>query len=300
MSKRESLKRYHHIIHKLSKGPATFEQIADYLASQSGICADNFNISKRTFQRDINDILSLYNREIKYDFSKKTYSIDAEANSDTSSRMLEAFDIFNLLNMSTHLSDYIHFEKRKPQGTTHLHGILHAIQNKIYIQFAYQKYWEEEITVRTVAPYALKEFKNRWYVLALEKDDDTVKSYALDRISDLDILKGKIKKPVDFDVNEHYKNCFGIISPNDHLPEDVILSFTPFQGKYLKSLPLHESQKILIDNHDELRIQLKIFITHDFFMELLSYGEDLTILQPLHLIDEMKSTIKNIQKKYKK
>ncbi|MDN3674298.1 WYL domain-containing protein [Flavobacterium branchiarum] len=298
MSKRESIARYNLIIKKLRKRPATFAEIEEYLALESEIQAYNFNISKRTFQRDRDDIRSLYNIDILFDFSKKVYYIDFDEQPEANERILEAFDTFNALNLTDRLSKHIHFEKRKPQGTEHLYGVLHAIKNQIQIKFVYQKYWEDELTERIVEPYALKEFKNRWYVLSKVLGDDKIKSFALDRLTDLEILNKKFNFPKDFDVNEHYRYCFGIISPNGHQPEDVILSFNAFQGKYIKSLPLHDSQQILIDNEHELRIQLKLFITHDFFMELLSFGENLEVLKPQSLIDDLKSTVRNIQSIY--
>lgn len=300
MSKRESIARYNLIIKKLRKRPATFAEIEEYLALESEIQAYNFNISKRTFQRDRDDIRSLYNIDILFDFSKKVYYIDFDEQPEANERILEAFDTFNALNLTDRLSKHIHFEKRKPQGTEHLYGILHAIKNQIQIKFVYQKYWEDELTERLVEPYALKEFKNRWYVLSKDLVDNKIKSFALDRLTDLGILNKKFNFPKDFDINEHYRYCFGIISPNGHQPEDVVLSFNAFQGKYIKSLPLHDSQRILIDNEDELRIQLKLFITHDFFMELLSFGENLKVLKPQSLIDDLKSTVRNIQSIYEK
>lgn len=300
MSKRESIARYNLIIKKLRKRPATFAEIEDYLALESEIQAYNFNISKRTFQRDRDDILSLYNIDILFDYSKKVYYIDFDEQPEANERILEAFDTFNALNLTDRLSKHIHFEKRKPQGTEHLYGLLHAIKNQVQIKFVYQKYWEDDLTERIVEPYALKEFKNRWYILSKDLVDDKIKSFALDRLTDLRILKETFNFPEDFDVNEHYKYCFGIISPNGHQPEDIILSFNAFQGKYIKSLPLHESQQILIDNEEELRIQLKLFITHDFFMELLSFGDNLKILQPKTLIEDLELTIIKVQSIYEK
>lgn len=294
MSKRESIARYNLIIKKLRRQPATFVEIKDYLALESEIQAYDFNISKRTFQKDRDDIRSLYNIDILFDFSKKVYYVDFDEQTELNKRIFEAFDTFNALNLTDRLSKHIYFEKRKPQGTEHLYGVLHAIKNQIQIKFMYQKYWEDELTLRTVEPYALKEFKNRWYIFSKDLEDNEIKSFALDRLTKLEILNRKFNFPKDFDVNEHYKYCFGIISPNGHQPEDIILSFNAFQGKYIKSLPLHDSQQILIDNEDELRIQLKLFVTHDFFMELLSFGENLKILKPKTLIDDLKSTIRNV------
>ena len=164
------------------------------------------------------------------------------------------------MNVTDRLSKYIHFEKRRPQGTENLYGLLHAIKNKFQIYFTYQKYWDEIPEKRAVEPYALKEFKNRWYVIVKDLKDDQIKSFALDRLTDLDITKRIFKTLKSFDVEEHYRYCFGIISPNGQEPEDILLWFEPFQGKYIKSLPLHHSQQIVVDTDQELQIKLKWFV----------------------------------------
>ena len=298
MSKRESIARYNLIINKLRKHSYSFSEIADYLAFESDLQEYNFNVSKRTFQRDIKDIRSIFNIDIQYDFSKKVYYIDFDQQPEVNKRILEAFDTFNALNISDRLSNYIHFEKRRPQGTENLYGLLHAIKNKVQISFSYQKFWEDKITQRITEPYALKEFKNRWYILANDLKDKQVKSFALDRLTELEITKKKFQLPNDFNVNEHFKYCFGIISPNEHKPQEVILSFNPFQGKYIKTLPLHESQEILKDNEEELLIKLTLFVTHDFFMEILSFGANVKVIQPVSLIAGIKKAYENALKLY--
>lgn len=190
------------------------------------------------------------------------------------------------------------FEKRKPQGTENFYGLLHAIKNQLQVSFTYQKYWEDQLTHRTVEPYALKEFRNRWYLLAIDQKDQQVKSFAFDRLTELEITKKKCHPTRNFDVNDYYKYCFGIISPTDHVLEEVVLSFDPFEGKYIKSLPLHETQEILIDNAQETRIRLKIYLTHDFVMEILSHGDNVKVIQPQSLIAELKQSYKNALKQY--
>ena len=146
--------------------------------------------------------------------------------------------------------------------------------------------------------YALKEFRNRWYVVGKDLKDNKIKSFGLDRLSKLDFTGKHFALPDNFEVNEHYKNCFGIISPNADKPQEIILSFDPFQGKYIKSLPLHASQEILEDNEDELLIKLTLYITHDFVMELLSYGENVKVIEPIALIEQMKQSYKNALDQY--
>lgn len=298
MSKRESISRYNLIIKIIRKHPATFQEIADYLSRESEFEDYNFNVSKRTFQRDLEDIRSIYKIDILYDPSLRAYCIGSDDHPEATERILEAFDTFNALNISDRLSDYIHFEKRRPQGTENLYGLLHAIKNKVQIRFTHRKYWGNEIPERLAEPYALKEFRNRWYVLANDLKDNKIKSFALDRLSELEITKKRFQSPKDFNVNEHFKYCFGIISPNSLQPQEIILSFKPFQGKYIKSLPFHESQEILKDNEDELLIRLTLFVTHDFFMEILSYGENVKVIKPDNLISDLKTSYQNALNRY--
>ena len=91
---------------------------------------------------------------------------------------------------------------------------------------------------------------------------------------------------------------FRSVSQSRYEPQEVILSFDPFQGKYIKTLPLHESQVILKDNEQELLIKLSLYITHDFFMEVLSFGENVKVIQPESLISDLKRTYKNVIKLY--
>ena len=91
---------------------------------------------------------------------------------------------------------------------------------------------------------------------------------------------------------------FGIINADKGNPEEVILSFDAHQGKYIKSLPIHVTQHILIDTEAELRIKVTLFITHNFVMELLSYGETVTIIQLQVLIEALKESYQNALDRY--
>ncbi len=298
MSKREAISRYNLIIKKLRKHPASFAEISDYFTLESELQDYNFMISKRTFQRDLDDIRAVYNIDIQYDFSRRVYFIDYDDQPEVSERILEAFDTFNALNLTDRLSSHIHFDNRKPKGTEHLYGLLHAIRNNLQVGFLYEKYLDDNFTHRDADPFALKEFKNRWYVMARDHKDGMIKSFALDRISEFEISKKRFQTPDDFNVKEHFKYCFGIISPNADKPHEIILSIDPTQGKFIKSLPLHQTQKILVDTDKELRIQLTLFITYDLIIELLSMGNTVKVIQPAVLGKKLVGAYKNALKQY--
>ncbi len=305
MSKRGYISRYLLILKKLKRKPySTYEELHSYIENQFDFLKmqdDTLNIgfSKRTLQRDLKEIRNVFGIDIEYSKSQKGYFIsDSEAENMNFQRMMEAFDMFNSLNLAQDLKPFIHLEKRRPQGTENLYGLLHAIKNKLKIKFTYQKFWKEELSQRLVEPYALKEFRNRWYVLAKDSKDNNIKSFALDRLTNLEITAQYYQYPDNYNVEQNYRYCFGIISPNGIDPQDIVLSFDPFQGKYIKTLPLHETQQILVDNEKETRIKLKLCLTHDLLMELLSYGNKLKVLEPKSLADQIKKAHEKAYKQY--
>lgn len=290
MSKRGYISRYLLILKRLKVKPySSYEELQTYIENQFDFLQmqdDTLNIgfSKRTLQRDIKEIRNVFGIDIEYSKSNKGYYISQSKTENMNfQRMMEAFDMFNSLNLAQDLTPFIHLEKRRPQGTENLYGLLHAIKNRLQIKFTYQKFWEEELSQRLVEPYALKEFKNRWYIMAKDSKDNNIKSFALDRLTNLEITNLNYQYPDNYSIEQSYRYCFGIISPNDEEPQDIILSFDPFQGKYIKTLPLHDTQQVLVDNDEEMKIKLKLCLTHDLLMELLSFGDNVKIIEPLEL-----------------
>lgn len=303
MSKRGYISRYLLILKKLKVKPySTYEELQAYIENQFDFLQmqdDNLQIgfSKRTLQRDIKEIRNVFGIDIEYSKSQKGYFISQNENENMNfQRMMEAFDMFNSLNLAQDLTPFIHLEKRRPQGTDNLYGLLHAIKNRLQIKFTYQKFWEEELSQRLVEPYALKEFKNRWYIMAKDSKDNNIKSFALDRLTNFEITNQTYQYPDNYSIEQSYRYCFGIISPNDEEPQDIILSFDPFQGKFIKTLPLHDTQQVLVDNDVEMK--LKLCLTHDLVMELLSFGDNMKVIEPKLLADQIKQAHEKAYRQY--
>ena len=217
MSKRGYISRYLLILKKLKVNPySSYEELKAYMENQFEYMQmqdDNLQIgfSKRTLQRDLKEIRNVFGIDIEHSKPNNGYFITQNENENMNfQRMMEAFDMFNSLNLAQDLTPFIHLENRKPQGTEHLYGLLHAIKNKFKIKFTYHKFWDEEFSQRTVEPLALKEFKNRWYIIAKDCKDDTIKSFALDRLSNLEITNQTFLYPANYSIEQSYRYCFGI------------------------------------------------------------------------------------------
>ncbi len=96
--------------------------------------------------------------------------------------------------------------------------------------------------------------------MAKDQKDNAIKTFGLDRLNDLEFTTRVFKVPIDFNLEDQFRYCFGIVSPNDTEPKEIVLSLDPLQGKYVKTLPLHETQEVIIDTEEELRIKLKLYL----------------------------------------
>ncbi len=298
MSRHETLLRHQKIISKLRNSKsATFDEIVEYLKNQSELLEYNLVISLRTFQRDIIEIRSLYDVDIQFNRSRNVYYIEDD-NSELNNRLMEAFDMVSALKMSEGLNQFISFEKRKPQGTHHFYGLLHAIRNRLVINLTHKKFDDDEPKTRYVRPYGLKESRGRWYLVASETDKEKIKTFGLDRIIDFDITKKHFKIPDDLKLFDSFQNCFGVVNIENKDPEEVILSFDPGQGMFIKTYPLHTSQTVLVDNGEELRIKLFLQITDDLIMEILSYGEKVKVIAPDIFVQEVLKRYNEALKQY--
>lgn len=300
MSKRkEAIARYAIIINRLRRSPASYNQILQALELESEIHSYNYTVSKRAFGRALNDIRTIYGISIEFDFAGGKYHIVAEGEYENNQRLLEAFDTFNALKVTNRLPQFIHYETRRPSGTEHMSGLLRAIQNKLRVTFTYFKYWTGESALRHVEPLALKESINRWYLVARDLDKNAIRIFGLERLSSLEFTGEKFRRPKDFDVKRLFQYSFGIIVGTQKNPEDIVLAIQKPQAEYIKSMPLHVSQKILRETESEVHISLKLLITEDFVQEIMSHGDRIKVLQPQQLIEEIRNTCDEVLRQYK-
>jgi predicted DNA-binding transcriptional regulator YafY len=256
-----------------------------------------YEISTRTFQREILQIKSTYNIEINYNRNEKVYEIIENQNQMQNERLLEAFSVLDTLQLAQNFSDEILCEQRKSLGLENVFILHHAIRNQLELSFKHKKYWDAFETQKTLQPYVLKESKNRWYLIGLEVSNNQIRTFGLDRITEIEISKTKFAKPTANLVENLFQHSFGIIFEANP-PQKVVLEFSTFQANYIKALPLHHSQKVVSEDKNSCVFEFKIHPTYDFIMEILSLGKEVKVLEPQSLRAEIKSILKEALKNY--
>jgi len=300
VSKETYLSRFSLTIKRLEKGPATYNQINDYLQREYEIHGYDYSVSLRTLQRDIKDISRQFKIEIANEKKgdKKYYIKSKPEMQEHSQRLLESYQMIHIIEASQDYAEHVILETRKANGLEHFHGLLYAIKNKKIITFNHFKYWEDVISERTVHVLALKESGGRWYLIAVDTKDNKLKTFGLDRMSELMISKTSFRNKYDFNIKEMFLHSFGILNLENEKSQKIRLSFTWEQGQYVKNFPLHHSQKVTEEKGDEVIMELYLSITDDFVMELLSYGGEVTVLSPKSLINQVKKIYANALSNY--
>ena len=209
----------------------------------------------RTFMNHKDDILELFGINIACRKSTNSYYIADREELKTAVGfkrwIFDALSLSNQLNESVALKDRIILEENR-SGQEFVSTILEAMRDNKMITFCYKPFWMEGDYVSNlfhIEPYALKYFKRRWYLLA-KYGDSPLKIYALDRMQDIDIEFESFTMPEDFNAEAFFSSCFGIIVGEEE-PQQIKIKVDDFQAKYLRSLPLHHSQKEIkqIEDH---------------------------------------------------
>lgn len=298
MSKQTYIARYLKIINYLKRGKASFDDICTHLEKQSEIDGLDLNISQRTLQRDLNEIRTIYGIDIKCNKSTGLYYIADEEELNENQHLLASFDLFNALRLTSNYSELIQFENANVKGSEHIYPLLQAIKSKSLTEITYKKFYADEEEKVVVEPYQLKQFKNKWYLICIKSQSQEIRTYALDRIQNLEIKRKRFVQTSKLDLRSYAENSFGIINPTDQKVEKIVFSFDPEQANYIKHFPIHKSQKLIKEEDDCVTFQIEVFITYDLVAELLMHGENITVQSPKKLIKTLKDSYNSCLKKY--
>lgn len=281
------------IINVSKSGPFSWEMVSRKIEELQSIKGIDKGFSVRTFQRDLNEIREMHGIDIRFNRRINRYEVNEEDSGPINMNLQESFDMIHAFQLSKGMSEFVFFDSRKAKGTEHLFGLVHAIQNRLIVSFEYSKYWLWEKENRTIIPLALKEFKNRWYLLGLNEKEE-FRTFGLDRITDFTIGSSRFENSHKVDTLKYHRDIFGVSNDPEKSVEKVILTFTEFKGRYIKSMPWHQSQQILVDNGNILTISLDVKINYELISEILSHGDEVKVEEPERLKEMVREKARNI------
>ena len=204
-----------------------------------------------------------------------------------------------------------------PSGHKWLNVITDAMRNNQVLHISHHGFGKPEPYSFDIEPYYLKVVKRRWYVLARSpyysdlnrkknkerggnRPENVYMVYALDRILDCYPTETTFHMREDFDINEYFRGGCGIIH-SDEEPVKVVIKAYYSGSDYLRTLPLHESQRELVDRKDDEAsyFELKVCPTYDLYQSLLAQADQIEVVEPESVRKQMRNFARNLMSYYK-
>lgn len=281
-------------------GKITFEEISNRW--ERSALGDGAPLPLRTFHNHRKEIEALF--DINIECNKRGgyyyYIENAEEmeRGDVRTWLLNTFAVNNLINESYAIKSRILFEEI-PSGQRFLSPIIGAMRDGVELEISYKNYWQPEAHTFEIAPYCVKVFKQRWYVVGKSERYDSPRVYALDRIQNLRITDDKFVFPPDFDPKEYFHYSLGIIVGEE---EPVIIRLKAFghQADYIRARPFHPSQQEIEKQEDYSVFEYFMRPTFDFYQEMLSQGAGVEILSPEPVRQKMLGQIRWMESLYQR
>lgn len=282
-----------------SHGALTLKEIKS-LWQKSAVNEEGKDLPARTFANHVAAIADIFGIDIVCNRSENTYyieNLDDIGGSSIREWMLDVMSLNSLLNESASLRDRVFFEN-VPSNHKFLAEIVQAIRDGKKMEIRYQSYRKPEEECFIVEPYFLKEFKRRWYLYAYKGDADGSHMLALDRMTMVDVLPDDFSLPKEFSAVNYFRDIYGARVYPNMKREKVLLKVYGRQVLYLRSLPLHSSQKE-VETHDDYSVFSYYLTTdYDFKQDVLSFGDTVEVLEPKGLRKQIAETIKILNSKY--
>ena len=280
---RNLINRYVWLVDTISRyGRITLKDLnAAWLRSE---ISEGKPLARRTFFHYRDGVEEMFDINIKCDKATFEYYIDdkdGEDNARLRSWLVDSVSMSGTLSNARDISSRIMLEN-VPSAREHLPVVIDALKQNRRIRFSYKSYTRALPTDGIVLePYFVKIFKQLWYVIGLNVKDGQIKTYSLDRMSNLNLLQDLFDMPENVNPSEFFKDCFGIIT-NQNSAKRIVLRVEPTQAKYFRALPLHSSQQEEVhDNYSIFTYRMRI--TYDLKEELMSHGASIEVLEPQEL-----------------
>lgn len=259
-------------------------------------------LPRRTFNNWKNAAEDMFGLVIMCDKSDNRYYIenrDELGEGGFQRWLLNTMSVNNTLLENKSLSERILLENI-PSGQVFLATVMEAMKKNRQLEITYKGYWSDREHSFPVAPYCVKLFRQRWYLLGNSVYEDKIRIYALDRVIEVNLLDEAFKYPKKFDPENYFRECFGIIHDDECPLETVKLKVSSEQANYLRSLPMHHSQEEIECHEDYSIFTLYLRPTFDFQQEILWNGDAVEVLEPLWLREEIAEKVKAMWAKYNK
>lgn len=177
--------------------------------------------------------------------------------------------------------------------------LLDAIRSSREVSFDYHKLTSSKSERRSVRPHHIGQIEHGWYLIAFDPVRDAMRTFALQRISNLEIKKVKFTRQAGFNARDHLGGGFGVWSYGDeqNLKHKVHIRLEGYAARIVAERQWHPTQVIQKIEPDGSIIEFKATLAglEEITRWVLSWGSNARALGPPELKKRVKDELEKMQ-----
>lgn len=177
------------------------------------------------------------------------------------------------------------------KGRNFFATLFSAISNKQVLEISYKNFKHDIVQEYIVHPYYLKQFNGRWFLIGHSDNIGKLSVFAFDRIVSTKSNNRDYIPNTTYNFNEYFDDMIGVTKPNEASLEVVHLWISAQRWPYVKTKPLHGSQRVVSKDEYGVTIQIEVYLNRELEQLILSFGKDIKVLSPRILQEKIHSNI---------
>lgn len=170
-----------------------------------------------------------------------------------------------------------------------------AVLKQNEVSFNYRKVGAETSSRRRLQPYHVGEISGGWYVIGFDVDSGGLRTFALQRIVGLSVLKTQFERPADFSIGKHLGGSIGVWSGSEGSDSyDVVIEVTGWVARVVQERLWHPSQKCKVMDAlgEKVEVTMTLENLSEFTQVVLSWGSNARVLSPAAFVKSIKSELR--------
>lgn len=193
---------------------------------------------------------------------------------------------------------YDHNEEYK--GLKHLKPLYLAIRNKDVLDIKFKGFKENSVTDYVFHPHILKQYNRRWFVFGLN-DSKNIKEWSIPL--DERLIGFEVNNEIDYiESDTHWDQFFrsmvGVVRPLNSEILKVVLRFHNGRENYFKTKPFQPDFEEFFEEDKHDQVWFETILNQELVQQLLSYGKDVEVLEPMQLKEMMKEQVDTMKQFY--
>ncbi|PIU64408.1 MAG: hypothetical protein COS84_08400 [Armatimonadetes bacterium CG07_land_8_20_14_0_80_40_9] len=171
-----------------------------------------------------------------------------------------------------------------------------AMRERKTIEIEYYALGKDEQAIRKVNPYGFILSLGAWYIIGYCHLRQDIRTFALDRIINLQLTEKEFKRPATFSLDEYFKGGWHLFS--ERLMK-VEIRFSPDISHLIKERIWHPSQTLKDEPDGSVIAAFNVAGTEEIKRWVLGFGSSALVLSPKGLKEEIKGEIERLREMYK-